>query len=529
MYYVLIMATKTVTQSKTKPKKTQINIDAVVEEAYREYAQYVATERAIPDVRDGLKPVQRRILYAMHDLGLRSNTPPKKSARIAGEVLGKYHPHGDSAVYDAMVRMAQDFTMRGPLVDGHGNFGSADGDGAAAMRYTEARLSKLGETILADIDKDTVDWQDNFDTTLREPAVLPARIPNLLLNGAAGIAVGIATSIPPHNLGELCDAVTYLCQNWSRREKLPMAQLMKFVKGPDFPTGGILVRNRLDEEGRPYDAISLAYKEGFAEGGFVCAADVELAPLGGGKHEIVVKSLPYGSAKLTVMERIAKARDKFPGVTDVRDESDREHGMRLVIETARGHEPRGVLERLFKQTVMQTSISYNAVGIVHAGDDAYPVEGMSLRFMLEQFILHRLDVVLRRAKFELERAQRRLHIVEGLLKAVDALDEVIRLIRKAETAEAASTGLQKLLKIDAAQAQAILDTQLRALARLNVQRLKDEAADLTKRITVLKQIIGSEAKRLEIIVEETGAIKKEFATPRRTKIVNTLEEALPTG
>ncbi|HLF01741.1 MAG TPA: DNA gyrase subunit A, partial [Anaerolineales bacterium] len=510
-----------------KTKRTQIDIDVVVENAYREYAQYVATERAIPDVRDGLKPVQRRILYAMHDLGLRSNTPPKKSARIVGEVLGKYLPHGDGAVYDAMVRMAQAFTMRGPLVDGHGNFGSADGDGAAAMRYTEARLSKLGEAVLEDIDKDAVEWQDNFDTTLREPTVLPARIPNLLLNGAAGIAVGIATSIPPHNLGELCDAVVYLCQNWGRRDKVNVPQLMKYVKGPDFPTGGILVRNRVDAEGKPYDAIALGYKEGFSEGGFVCFADVDIESIGGGKTEIVVKSLPYGSAKLTVMERIAKARDKFPGVTDVRDESDREHGMRLVIETARGHDPMTVLERLFKQTVMQTSISYNAVGIVHSGDDAYPVEGMSLRFMLEQFVAHRLDVVLRRAKYELERAERRLHIVEGLLEAVDALDEVIHLIRKSENAEAASNGLQKFLKIDATQAQAILDMQLRALARLNVQRLKDEAADLKKRIAALKQIVGSEAKRLEVVIEETKATHKEFATPRRTKIVDSIEEGLP--
>jgi DNA gyrase subunit A len=524
------MATKTATKTRRpKVERTQIDIDAVVENAYREYAQYVATERAIPDVRDGLKPVQRRILYAMHDLGLRHNTPPKKSARIVGEVLGKYHPHGDAAVYDAMVRMAQAFTMRGPLVEGHGNFGSADGDGAAAMRYTEARLSRLGEAMLADIDKDTVEWQDNFDTTLREPTVLPARVPNLLLNGAAGIAVGIATSLPPHNLGELCDATVYLCRNWAKRDKVTVAQLIKFVHGPDFPTGGLLVRNRLDENGQPYDAIALAYKDGFAEGGLVCVSEVEIASIGGGKHEIVVRSLPYGSAKLTVMERIAKAREKFPGVTDLRDESDRDHGMRLIIETARGHDPATVLERLLKQTVMQTSISYNAVGIVHAGEDAYPVEGMSLRFMLEQFIQHRLDVVLRRAKFELERAQRRLHIVEGLLKAVDALDAVIKLIRKAENAEAASAGLQKLLKIDAEQAQAILDTQLRALARLNVQRLKEEAADLKKRIAVLKQIVGSEAKRLDVIVDETEAIKKEFATPRRTRIVNSLEEALPKG
>jgi DNA gyrase subunit A len=318
-----------------------------------------------------------------------------------------------------------------------------------------------------------------------------------------------------------------LCGIWNKRDKVTAAQLMKFVKGPDFPTGGILVRNRLDENGKPYDAIALAYKDGFAEGGFVCVSDVEITHIGGGKHEIVARSLPYGSAKLTVMERIAKARDKFPGVTDVRDESDRQNGMRLVIETARGHEPETVLERLLKQTVMQTSLSYNAVGIVHERDDAYPVEGMSLRFMLEQFILHRLDVVLRRAKFELARAERRLRIVEGLLKAVDALDAVIKLIRKSENAEAASQGLQKLLKIDAEQAQAILDMQLRSLARLNVQRLKEEAAELKKRITYLKQLVGSEAKRLELIVEETAAIKKEFATPRRTKIVNALEEALP--
>ena len=496
-------------------------IEGLLEERYKAYAMYVVLDRAIPDVRDGLKPVQRRILYAMHDMGLHPTSLTKKSARIVGEAMGKYHPHGDQSIYDAMTRMAQDFTMRGILVDGQGNFGSADGDSAAAMRYTEARLSPLGAEMLADIDKDTVDWGDNFDTTLKEPTVLPTRVPNLLLNGGSGIAVGIATSIPPHNLGELCRAVIHLCKNWDKRGGMRLSTLTNIVLGPDLPTGGKLYRYRYDAEGNKFDAIEATYRDGIIEGGLVCEAVAEIVPVGNGKHEIVVTELPYNASKLTIMERIGKARDKFPGVTDVRDESDREHGMRLIIETGRGADPKDILERLYAQTKMRSNVSYNAVGISRddSGHDI-PVEGMSLKFMLEQFILHRIEVVLRRARYELDKAEKRLHIVEGLLKAVDALDEVIAIVRHAESREESSEKIQKKLKVTEIQASAILSTQIGNLARLDVKKLKDERDDLKTKITEFKAIIGSEAKRLEVIVEETKAIEKKFATPRKTKIID---------
>ncbi len=513
--------------TKVKPEikaKTMVSwqpLHTIVDDSYKAYAMYVVLDRAIPDVRDGLKPVQRRILYAMHDMGLRPTTPPKKSARIVGDVLGKYHPHGDQSIYDAMVRMAQDFTMRGVLVDGQGNFGSIDDD-AAAMRYTEARLSALGAFLLTDIDKDTVEWGDNFDTTPKEPTVLPTRLPNLLLNGASGIAVGLTTSIPPHNLGELCDAVIYMCQRWSKRNKISTNDLMQFIHGPDFPTGSLLFRYRLDENEKPYDAIASAYEHGTVEGGFVCQAVTAIESIGGGRSEIIITALPYGVGKMTIIERIAKNREKFPGVTDVRDESDRDNGMRLVIETGRGHDPKDVFEILLKRTETRTSISYNAVGVASSDNGDYPVENMKLRFMLEQFVLHRLNVFVRRSKYELDKAQRRLHIVDGLLKALDALDEVIKIVRNAETSEIASQQLQKRLHIDDVQAQAILDLQIRHLARLNVKKLKDEASDLKKRITELKAIIGSESKQLEVIVAETKEVKEQFATPRRTTIVDSV-------
>lgn len=513
--------TKVKPEIKAKTTVSRQPLHTIVDDSYKAYAMYVVLDRAIPDVRDGLKPVQRRILYAMHDMGLRPTTPPKKSARIVGDVLGKYHPHGDQSIYDAMVRMAQDFTMRGVLVDGQGNFGSIDDD-AAAMRYTEARLSPLGAFLLTDIDKDTVDWGDNFDTTLKEPTVLPTRLPNLLLNGASGIAVGLTTAIPPHNLGELCEAVIYICERWSKRNKISTNDLMQFIHGPDFPTGGLLFRSRLDENEKRYDAIASAYEHGTVEGGFVCQAVTAIESIGGGRSEIIVTALPYGVGKMTIIERIAKAREKFPGVTDVRDESDRDNGMRLVIETGRGHDPKDVLEILLKRTALRTSISYNAVGVASSEDGDYPVENMKLRFMLEQFVLHRLNVIVRRSEYELDKAQRRLHIVEGLLKALDALDEVIKIVRNAETSEIASQQLQKRLHIDEIQAQAILDLQIRHLARLNVKKLKDEASDLKKRITELKAIIGSESKQLEVIVAETKEVKEQFATPRRTTVVDSV-------
>ena len=336
-------------------------LDRFIEEAYKRYAILTILDRALPDVRDGLKPVQRRILYAMFDLGLVFSSPHKKSARVVGEVLGKYHPHGDTSVYDAMVRMAQDFSMRMPLVDGQGNFGSIDGDGAAAMRYTEARLSALGQSMLDDLDKDTVNWRPNFDGSLKEPAVLPARFPNLLVNGASGIAVGMSTNMLPHNLAEVCDAVIFLAKNWKKRDKITVAELMKFIPGPDLPTGGLLYRYRVNGDEKKVDMITRAYELGTAT--MVCQAKADIQDIGGGKSEIIVTELPYQVQKTTILERIASNRDKFAGITDVRDESDYK-GMRVVFEVARGADPNEVLERLLTHTQMRASLSYNALALV---------------------------------------------------------------------------------------------------------------------------------------------------------------------
>ena len=496
-------------------------LDRFMEEAYRRYAVLTILDRALPDVRDGLKPVQRRILYAMGDMNLNHASPHRKSARVVGEVLGKYHPHGDQSVYDAMVRMAQDFSMRMPLIDGQGNYGSIDGDSAAAMRYTEARLALLGESMLEDLDRDTVNWRPNFDGSLREPTVLPARFPNLLVNGASGIAVGMSTNILPHNLGEVCDATMFLARNWNRRDKVKISELMKFIPGPDLPTGGLLYRYRVNGDENKVDMIQRAYETGNAT--LVCQAKADIQDIGGGKSEILVTELPYQVQKGTILERIAASRERFQGITDVRDESDYK-GMRIVFEVARGADPQEVWERLLTYTSMRASLSYNALALIvdEENGKASP-RNMTLLDLLREFIQHRLRVIVRRARYELKRAEDRLHLIEGLLKALAKIDEVIRIIRASETTEVARTNLMKKLKLSEIQAQAILDMPLRRLAALERQKLEDERKELDAKVKDLKAILDSEERRLEVVVKETLDIKDRYASKRRTFIVDAEE------
>ncbi len=495
-------------------------LDRYMEEAYRRYAVLTILDRALPDVRDGLKPVQRRILYAMGDMNLSASGSHKKSARVVGEVLGKYHPHGDQSVYDAMVRMAQDFSMRMPLIDGQGNYGSIDGDGAAAMRYTEARLAVPGEGMLEDLEKDTVDWRPNFDGSLREPIVLPTRFPNLLVNGATGIAVGMSTAILPHNLGEVCDAVIFLTKNWARREKIKAVELMKFIPGPDLPTGGLLYRYRVGAEDKKIDMIQRAYETGNST--LVCQAKADIQDIGGGKSEIIVTELPFQVQKTTILERIAASRDRFAGITDVRDESDF-NGMRIVFEVARGTNPQEVLDRLLSYTAMRSSLSYNALALVFNEDGKASPRNLTLVDMLREFIQHRLTVITRRSKYELDRAEARLHIIEGLLKALAKIDAVIDTIRKSQSTDDARANLMKRFKLSEIQAQAILDMPLRRLAALERMKLEDERKELTERIKKLKEILGSEERRLAVVAEETSEVKARYADPRRTVIVDAEE------
>jgi DNA gyrase subunit A len=488
---------------------------------YRRYAEMVVLGRAIPDARDGLKPVHRRILYDMLiELGLDSRSPHKKSARVVGDVLGKFHPHGDKSVYDAMVILAQDFSLRLPLIDGQGNFGSQDGDSAAAMRYTEARLSPAGETMLADIKSDTVDFQPNFDGSLEEPIVLPTRIPNLLINGSNGIAVGMATSIPPHNVGEVCDAVVYVAQRWENRAKIKTADLMKIIPGPDYPTGGMVYRYREDKEtGQPVDVIYQAYDTGRAV--FVVQATVDIQEIGGGKSEIVVTEIPFQVWKSTIKDRIADNRDAFrnAGMANVADQSDRK-GMRLVLETVRGFEPSAVLQYALDKTQLRESQSYNAVALVRDADGRRRPQPCTLRTLLTEFITFRLEVIVRRSKFELKRAEDRLHIVRALLKAINDIDAVIKIIRTSADVDDARKRLMKRLAIDEIQANAILDMQLRRLAKLEYKKLDDERKELEAKIKELKAILGSEKRQLEIVVIETREVKDRFATPRKTLIID---------
>ena len=492
----------------------EIDITTEMNAAYLDYAMSVIVARALPDVRDGLKPVHRRILYAMHDMGLSSNKPYKKSARIVGEVLGKYHPHNDTSVYDAMVRMAQEFSLRYPLVDGQGNFGSIDGDNAAAMRYTEARLATISDLMLADIEKDTIDWNDNFDTTLKEPAILPAALPNLLINGANGIAVGMATNIPPHNLAEVVDATVYLIDHFDKIDEVGVNDLLQFIKGPDFPTGGILFRYRQGTKGEEeIDAISQGYATGRAR--LIMQAKAHFEEMSRNRSRIVVTDLPYQTNKTNLLERIALlVRDgKIDGITDLRDESDRT-GMRIVIELTRNVEPKTVLARLLRLTPMQQTFGMSLLALVNGE----PVT-LTLKRILRLFIEHRQEIIRRRSQFDLAKARARSHIVEGLLKALDILDEVIRTIRRSQRVDTARTNLMREFGFTQVQAQAILDMPLRRLTALERRQLQDEHKELQQLITYLEELLSDAGKILGVIRDELLAQRQQHADRRRTQIV----------
>lgn len=491
----------------------QVNIDSEVRESYLSYAMSVIVSRALPDARDGLKPVQRRILYAMYDMGLRPNTAYKKSARVVGEVLGKYHPHSDQAVYDAMVRLAQDFSMRYPLVDGQGNFGSIDGDAAAAMRYTEARLAHMGHDLLDDIGKNTVDYVANFDDSLAEPTVLPATIPNLLVNGSSGIAVGMATSIPPHNLGEVIDALIYMLDKWNRMDDLTLSDLMRFIKGPDFPTGGLVFRYQVKKDVET-DALTHAYATG--RGRVKVRAKAHVEKMGRNKSRIVITELPYQANKTNLLGRIADLhRDgKIEGLTDLRDESDR-NGMRIVIETTRNVEPKDVLADLFRLTPLQSTFSISLLALVNGEPRV-----LTLKQALRVYLDHRLEIVRRRSEHDLEKAQNRAHILLGLLTALDNLDAVIDLIRRSRTADTAKKNLTKQFKLTAVQAQAILDMQLRRLAALERRKIQDEHKELRTQIKYLEKLLTKPALMRDLIKEELAAVKDQYRDVRRTQIID---------
>jgi DNA gyrase subunit A len=486
----------------------KIDIDTEMQQAYLDYAMSVIVARALPDARDGLKPVQRRILYAMYDMGIRADSAYKKSARIVGEVLGKYHPHGDSAVYEAMARMAQDFSMRQLLVDGQGNFGSVDGDPPAAMRYTEARLTSAALDILFDLNKETVDFNPNFDDTLTEPGVLPAAIPNLLVNGATGIAVGMATSIPPHNLGEIVDALVYMIEKWEKLDDIDVEQLMKFVQGPDFPTGGLIVQEK-DEEG-----IESAYGSG--RGRVVVQAKVHVEEMERGKSRIIVTELPYMINKSSLIERIAElARDGYlEGLSDLRDESDRQ-GMRIVLEMTKNADPDVVLRDLYKRTPMQTTFSINLLALV----DGEP-RTLTLKQALRVYIEHRLNVIKRRAEFDLAKAKARAHILEGYLVALKNLDEVINIIRSASDVDTARAKLMKRFKLSELQATAILDMQLRRLAALERKKIDTEYKEVTGVIKELTTLLKSPKLMRGVVADELLKVKAQYGDRRRTQIVN---------
>ncbi|MGC1376816.1 MAG: DNA topoisomerase (ATP-hydrolyzing) [Anaerolineales bacterium] len=486
----------------------KIDIDREMQEAYLDYAMSVIVARALPDARDGLKPVQRRILYAMYDMGIRADSAYKKSARIVGEVLGKYHPHGDSAVYEAMARMAQDFSLRCMLIDGQGNFGSVDGDPPAAMRYTEARLSLSALDILADINKNTVDFTANFDDTLTEPSVLPSAIPNLLVNGATGIAVGMATSIPPHNLGEISDALVYMLNNWEKIDDISIDHLMEFVHGPDFPTGGVIIQEASE------DGIEAAYGSG--RGKVIVQARAHVEEMERGKSRIIVTELPYQVNKSSLIERIAElARDNIiDGLADLRDESDR-HGMRIVIELSKNIDPETVLAALYKRTPMQSTFSIILLALV----DGEP-RMLTLKQALRVYVEHRLTVIRRRAEFDLAKAKARAHILEGYLVALKNLDEIIELIRKSSDVDAARERLVKRYKLSELQANAILEMQLRRLAALERKKIETEHKEVSALIKDLEGLLKSPKRMRDAAAEELLRVKAAYADRRRTQIVS---------
>jgi DNA gyrase subunit A len=477
----------------------KVNIENQMKAAYIDYSMSVIVSRALPDVRDGLKPVHRRVLYGMLDLGVLSNRSYKKSARIVGEVLGKYHPHGDTSVYDAMVRMAQHWSLRYPLVDGQGNFGSMDGDSPAAMRYTEARLRKIAEEMLADINKNTVDFQLNFDDTLEEPTVLPAKIPNLLVNGASGIAVGMATNMPPHNLTEVLDGVVAYIDN----REITIPELMKFIKGPDFPTGGLIYG---------YDGVKSAYETG--RGRIVVRGEAIIEEDDHGRARIIVTSIPY---QVNKAEMIKKAADlvnekRIDGISDIRDESDKD-GLRIVYELKREAIPNVTLNKLYQYTQLQSSFSVNNIALVNGRPML-----LNLKDMIHYYVEHRHKVLIRKTQYELDEAEKKAHILEGLIKALDHLDEVIALIRASRTPEDARNGLMEQFDLSEIQARAILDMRLQKLTGLEQEKLKEEYTELLKLIERLKEILADEILRMQIIKDEMLEIKEKYGDDTRTEI-----------
>ena len=480
-------------------KLTPLNIEDELKKSFISYAMAVIVTRALPDVRDGLKPVHRRILYSMNEMGITPDKPYRKSARIVGDVLGKYHPHGDSSVYDAMVRLAQDFSIRYTLVEGQGNFGSVDGDGAAAMRYTEARLSKLSMEMVRDIEKETVDFYPNFDETLMQPAVMPSRFPNLLVNGSSGIAVGMATNIPPHNLGEVIDA----CVHYIDHPDCTVDDLMQFVKGPDFPTGGVILGKR---------GIYDAYHEG--RGRIIVRAKSEIEEMSQGRQRIVVTEIPYMVNKAKLIEKIAEMvhEKTVEGISDIRDESDRQ-GMRIVIELKRDVNANVVLNTLYKHTQLQDTFGAIMLALV----DGTP-KILSLRQMIHHYLEHQEDVIRRRTQYDLNKAEARSHILEGLIIALDNIDEVIALIRGSRTAQEAKDGLMTRFGLSERQAQAILDMRLQRLTGLERDKIEAEYAELQKQIAWYKQVLADESLVLGIIKDEILEIKRKYAGERRTEI-----------
>jgi len=482
-----------------------VNIEDEMKNSYIDYAMSVIVMRALPDVRDGLKPVHRRILYAMHEAGMASNKPYKKSARIVGEVLGKYHPHGDSSVYEAIVRMAQNFSSRYMLADGHGNFGSVDGDSAAAMRYTEVRMSKVAEAMLQDIEKETVDFTPNYDESMKEPSVLPSKLPNLLVNGSSGIAVGMATNIPPHNLNEVVDGVLMMIDN----PEVTIDELMLAIKGPDFPTGGLI----LGQEG-----IYSAYTTG--RGIVKMRAQARIEMMSNGKPRIIVTELPYQVNKARLVEKIAElVRDKsVEGITDLRDESDR-NGMRVVVDLRRDANPDVILNQLYKHTQLQESFGIIMLALV----DGKP-QVLNLREVLHYYIKHQEDVITRRTKYELNKAKARAHILEGLTIALDHLDAVIKMIRESRTADIARTALMTSLNLSEKQSQAILDLRLQRLTGLEREKIEEEYQEILKSIAWLESVLADEGKVLNIIKEELAEVKRKFGDERRTRITEDISK-----
>ena len=488
-----------------KNKIVQVNIEDQMKSAYIDYAMSVIVSRALPDIRDGLKPVHRRVLFGMHELGVYSNKPFKKSARIVGEVLGKYHPHGDSSVYEAMVRMAQNWSLRYPLVEGQGNFGSIDGDGPAAMRYTEARLSKIAEEMLADIDKNTVDFQLNFDDTLEEPTVMPTRIPQLLINGASGIAVGMATNMPPHNLRETIDGIIAYIDN----NDISIAELMKYIKAPDFPTGGIIYG---------YQGVKEAYETG--RGRIIIRSQTAVETDEKGRELIIATSIPYQVNKSELIKRTADLvnEKKIEGIADIRDESDR-NGMRIVYELKKDAVTNVVLNNLFQHTALQTSFNVNNIALVNGRPQT-----LNLKELIIHFVNHRHNIVVRRTKFELAEAEKRAHILQGLLIALDHLDQVISLIRSSQTPDEAKTGLIENFNLTEIQAKAILAMRLQTLTGLEREKLKNEYDELIKLIDYLKTVLDDFNLRMKIIKDELLEIKEKYGDDPKTEIEYTTSD-----